>query len=944
MTTLSQRTFSSGEISPSLYARVDLVKYATGLRTCKNAIVLRYGGVSNRPGTQYVGEVSDSTKQVRLVPFIFSDDVTYVLQFGEYYMRVIRDGAQVTEGALPITAISVGLTTEVTIPAHGYTNGDEIFLEGIQGTTELNFRNFKIEVVDPNIVRLILMDGTTNLNSTGYGAYTSGGEAKKIYEIATPYDEIETLDFNYVQSADIITIAHPSYPPYEILRFGETDWQLQKVAFLPTTAQPTSVTASGGPSGSETFRYAVTAIDATGEESLVGTGVDLYTTDSGVDTGGGDFDISVFDSGTGLEDGDEIFFLTMGNVTDLTNRLFTVDDVQASYFKLLDTKSSDYPAWNGATQGTYRKAFVKITGKGTPTTASPITISWTAAPGAVEYNVYKENNGVYGQIGVASGTSFKDINITPNNSFTPPKGVNPFVGIGNYPATVTYVQQRLTFASTDNEPEKIWMSRTGNFKNFTKSSPSQSDDSIQFTMAGRQVNQVRNLVDLGRLVILTSGGEWALEGGQDGVITPSTLNTKQYSYNGSGFLAPILIDGAALYQQARGSIIRDLGYDFQVDGYKGNDLTIFSAHLFDKFTIVDWAYQQIPQSVLWVVRSDGVLLGMTYVKNQEILAWHRHDLGGFVENVSVIPEGNEDVVYVTVRRTVNNLSKRYIEVFNTRQITNIVESKFMDSNLTYDGRNYNASHTMTLSGGTAWDNTENITLTSSISYFSSADVGNAIHFTDNNGDPLRLLITSFNSDTEVVGTPHKVIPFELRTVPLPTWTKAVDEVEGLWHIEGKEVAVFGDGFVVASPNNASYTTVSVANGKIALDKPYGVIHVGLPYLTDLETLDIDSQEGETLADKQKIVGEVTLLVEETRGVWVGPRPPSDDTVDPLEDLQEFKLRNTEDYESPPSLITDNISMNIKPEWNSNGRVFIRQVDPIPLTVLSVNPAGKYPFN
>jgi len=458
-------------------------------------------------------------------------------------------------------------------------------------------------------------------------------------------------------------------------------------------------------------------------------------------------------------------------------------------------------------------------------------------------------------------------------------------------------------------------------------------------MAGRQVNEVQSLIDLGRLVILTTGGEWSAEG-DGGVITPTTINTKQYSYNGSGDLQPIVIDGAAIYQQARGSIIRDLTYNFEISGYSGNDLTIFSAHLFDKFTIVDWSFQQIPHSILWVVRSDGVLLGMTFVKSQQVIAWHRHDFGGLVENVSVVPEGNEDTLYVTVKRTINGKSVRYVEKLTSRQINDIVDNKFMDSHLSYDGRNTNTSHTMTLSGGTTWEYTETLTLTSSTSFFSANDVGNAIHYQD--GEVLRLTITEYTSATEVQVKPHKTVPVTYRSQAVSEWEKAVDELTGLWHLEGKDVAIFGDGFVVASPNNASYDIVTVANGKVTLDKPYAVIHVGLPYLSDIETLDIDTPNGETISDKSKIVGEVNMFVEETRGIFVGPKPPSG--TDPLENLVEFKLRDVEDYDSPVSLTTDNISVNIKPEWNSNGRVFVRQVDPIPMTILSVSPAGKFPFS
>lgn len=935
MTTLAYRSFSSGEISPSLYARADLTKYATGLRTCKNNSVLRYGGTANRAGTSFIGEVSDSSDSSRLIPFIFNSNQTYVLEFGDYYMRVMQNGLHLTETATVITGVTQADPAVMTITAHGYSDGDEVYINSVAGMIELNNRNFKVSSSTANTFELQLMNGT-GLDSTGYTAYVSGGTSEKLYEIVTQYAESEVSALNYVQSADIITLAHPSHPPAELARTGDMAWTLSDIAFQPTTDKPTAIASTQGGSGSETYRYKVSAISETdSEESLPGIdGTPLTITaitqaDPAV----------VTITGHGLTDNDEIFIDGIVGMTELNNQIYFVDNVTANDFELVGVDSTGYGAWISG--GIANRVFTELTSAAVPTTSAPHVVSWTKVDGATSYNIYKETNGVYGQIGVASGTSFDDINITPNTSFTPPSSRNPFIGEGNYPSVVTYIQQRLAFAAPDNDTERVDLSRVANFKNFTKSKPSQDDDAITFNMVGRQVNEVESMVDLGRLVILTTGGEWSAAGNDAGIIKPTDINTKQYSYNGSGPLSPIVIDGSAIYQQARGSIIRDLGYDINTDGYKGNDLTIFSAHLFDKYTIVDWSFQQIPHSILWVVRSDGTLLGLTLVRSQEVVAWHRHDLGGLVKNVCVIPEGNEDVVYVTVEREIDGETRKYIEKISTRQISLIEDSKFMDSNLTYDGRN-TGSTTMTLSGGTTWEYTESLTLTSSASFFASTDVGNSIFMRGSSDEIVRCQITAYTGATEVTVKPHKTVPEALRTIAITNWDKAVDQVGGLWHLEGKEVAIFGDGFVVASPNNVAYDKITVENGLITLDKQYAVIHVGLPYYSDIETLDIDLPEGETLADKAKNVSEVTLFIEDTRGIWIGGSPPTDDDSNPLEGLTELKIRDTEDYDSPVSLTTDNVSVNIRPEWNSNGRVFIRQIDPIPMTILSVNPSGKFP--
>ena len=240
--------------------------------------------------------------------------------------------------------------------------------------------------------------------------------------------------------------------------------------------------------------------------------------------------------------------------------------------------------------------------------------------------------------------------------------------------------------------------------------------------------------------------------------------------------------------------------------------------------------------------------------------------------------------------------------------------------------------------GSGWTYTDTLTLTASTSTFFSSDVGNQIFLYDNAGDIVRFTIDAYTSATIVTGRPHKTVPATLQATNASSWAKAVDEITGLWHLEGKQVSVFADGFVAANPNNASYETVTVSEGKISLDKDYALVHVGLPITSDLETLDIESFQGETLSDKKKNVSRVTMFVESSRGIFSGTKPPVGS--DNLEGLDELKIREDESYDSSVSLRTGVVDINIRPEWNSNGRVFIRQVDPLPLSVLSIVPTGQ----
>lgn len=936
MTSLTQRSFSGGEIAPSLYARVDFSKYATSLRTCRNMYILRHGGAANRPGSMFVAEVADSSKVVRLIPFVFNNEQTYVLEFGEQYMRVHRNGLQLTDSQATITNVTQANPGVVTTSAsHSYSNGDEVFISGVGGMTDLNGRNFKIAGVTSNTFQLQDMDGN-NFDTTSLDAYTSGGQSDRVYEISTNYTESQVSELKFVQSADIVTIVHPSHPPAELSRTGNVSWTLEDISFDPGVAKPTGLNVFSGGAGSETFKYKVTAIqEDTLEESLagvdsVGRGISNITKANP----------AVVTTAThGYTTGDEVELTNITSMTELNGRVFKIDVLTTTTFELRGIDSTNYTTFTSG--GTSRRTHDVITGAAAPTPANPHAISWQPVTGALEYNVYKEENGVYGLIGVAGGTGFDDTGITPDLSATPPIYRNPFLDPDNYPSTVTYYQQRLGFANTNNETEKVFFSRTGDFKNFSIRSPLQDDDAVTFTMAGRQVNAVEHMLDLGKLLILTTGGEWSVGGGGvDGVLTPTTVNTQQYSYNGSSNLPPIVIGGNALYVQARGSIVRDLGYDIAVDNYRGNDLTILSNHLFEGFTLTDWAYQQVPHSVLWCVRSDGVLLGLTYVREQEMFAWHRHDFtDGTVENVCVVPEGDEDFLYVTVKRTINGSTRRYIERVGTRQINDVEDVTLLDSHLSYDGRNTNESIDMTLTGS-GWTYTDDLTLTANSPVFTSTDVGNVIELTSGT-DIIRATIKAYTSTTVVTVRPNRTVPASLQATATTSWIKAVDELSGLWHLEGKDVAVVGDGFVVASPANESYDTITVTNGKITLARPYGVIHVGINYTSDIETLDIDLPQGQTMADKNKAITAVTMFVESSRGIWVGAKPPSG--TDPLEGLTEMKLRDDEGYDAPPSLETGPIEINMEGEWNNNGRVFVRQVDPVPLTILSVSPSGWIPI-
>jgi hypothetical protein len=325
-----------------------------------------------------------------------------------------------------------------------------------------------------------------------------------------------------------------------------------------------------------------------------------------------------------------------------------------------------------------------------PTDAAPHVLAWDVHADAVEYNVYCDpyGNGVFGLIGVASSNSFNNPGLEPDFSLTPPIDRTPFVSADTRPHVSTHYQQRRFYAQSNANPQGIEGSRVGFPNNFGRSSPLQDDDGLTFSIVGKLYHPVRHILGLKRLCVMTDAGVW-LVGKEQEPLTPSTLNADQHGYSGvAADVRPVVIGESVIYAQKSKKIIRDLRFDQQVDGLAGRDVTVFGAHLFEGHEIDRMDFQEAPDSIVWCVRDDGVLLGMTYSREYDMMAWHRHDTDGDFEQICVVPEPDGDVLYAIVRRTIGGVSKRYIERMEQRDIREgffNLDSFFVDSGLTYDG-------------------------------------------------------------------------------------------------------------------------------------------------------------------------------------------------------------------------------------------------------------------
>lgn len=313
------------------------------------------------------------------------------------------------------------------------------------------------------------------------------------------------------------------------------------------------------------------------------------------------------------------------------------------------------------------------------------TITFDAVTGANYYSVYRLEAGVYAFIGVTTTTELIDEGITPDVTRTPPNAQNPFDGAGDYPAAVTYYEQRRTFAAPVSGPQTLWFTRSGTESNLNTSVPVRDDDAITFRIAAREANTIRHLVPLQDLIVLTQAAEWRVGSSVD-VLTPTTISIRPQSFVGSAHAAPLVVNNNLIFVSSRGGHVRELGFSNDAGGYITNDLSLRASHLFDGYTIADTAQSKSPYPICWFVSSTGELLGLTYIPEQSVAAWHRHSTtNGSFESVCALPEGDEDFVYVVVRRSINGSTVRYVERMASRRFEDVEDSFFVDAGTRYEG-------------------------------------------------------------------------------------------------------------------------------------------------------------------------------------------------------------------------------------------------------------------
>lgn len=736
--------FTGGELSPRLDGRNDLAKYSSGCKTLQNMVVYPHGSAARRPGTSFVAEVKTSSAFTRLIPFEFSTEQTYILEFGNNYIRFYKDSGAILESNKTITAITKANPGVVTSSSHGFSNGDTVVISGVVGMTQVNGKRFKVASVATNTFALQDIDGN-NVNTSSYTTYVSGGVANRVYTLTTTYETADLPEIKFAQSADVMYICHPDFPVRKLSRTGHTNWTITNVDF------------SNGPFLDHNIT--TTTLNPSNRQAGQTTTVTASST-------------------TGINDDN-------GFTSDDIGRLVHFDD---GHFKITSITSTTVVV------GTVIKTF----------TASAASTDW--ALGA-----WSEYTG--------------------------------------YPSCVTFYEQRLVFAGTQHQPQTLYFSKSGDYENMDDNyhGTVADDDAVIYTIASNQVNAIRFLSATRTLIVGTVGGEFSVSGGgTDDPVTPTNILIKKQSNHGCANIDAIPVGNVTLFLQRAKRKIRELAYNFDVDGYVAPDMTILAEHI-SETGINEMSYQQEPNQIIWCVRGDGKLIGLTYQREQQVVAWHQHIFGGafgtgiaMCESIATIPTDDKEYqTWVIIKRTVNGVTRRYIEYINQFDFdeTDNTNFNFLDSQLAYSG-------------------------------------------------------------------------------------SATTTITGLDHLEGQTVSVLADG--------STHPDKTVSGGSITLSRSSTKVKVGLKYTSLLQTMRIDAgaQNGTSQA-KTKRIYNITVRLYESVGVEVGPD---------LNNMEAIPFRSSAAaMDKAIPVYTGDKDIEFRGNYESDGFIFVRQTQPLPLTILSLYP-------
>ncbi len=1049
-------SFASGEWAPKLQGRVDIQKYHAGAALLRNWYVdYSAGGASTRQGTKFINQCK--ARGARLIPFQPSSTLSFVLEFGAFYIRFISNGSYILESAVAIQSIT-GSPVTVNSTANGYSNGDWVFISGAY---------YIVTNAATNSYQLTDLFGN-NVTSL------SGTSAQRVYTLASPYAAADLFansftgnpGLKYLQNITSLIITHPNYAPAVLTEIAPNNWTLTNITFTPTIDQPV---VTGTPASGSTWNYiyVVTSVDANGQESsasssvTVNNGLILSTTSpitnkltwspvagavsyniyrsapvfgaantptgpalgfiANIAPAAGTSPVIFYESSPGIapdfsvgppvspSSGAGVQKITItnggsyttvpsvtisappaGGINAAARATLKANSISTGGASILQITFSDANgnAINPVNQAivnlpngvvalvasatnpggtTWNVVSLTITGGGTissgtaPTTgnvptsigstvsgytgtylAGSVTLGWTlgSVPVTQSGSGYLTAPSVTFSAGAGTatatlGATFGGISINP-------------LGTGN-PGVPGFFQERLCLAGPVGAVQSYFMSQPAFFYNFNVSFPSADNDAISGTIVGEDLNDIRSLVDSpAGLIALTGKGAWIINGGggisSQTPITPSNQTANPQAFNGANDLRPIKINKEILYGTNKGNYFRDLTYNIYANIYSGEDITVYSNHLFFGHYSLDWAWSEEPFKTLWVVRDDGILLSLGYVKEQELVGWARHDTDGqFKSACSVIENVNGnivDAVYFIVERLINGQLVQYVERYADRYFPYGYEDSWSVDCALQTQPASSPAGTLTISGD-------------------GSSVGNVVTLSDTADSPFTsgmassqwvvragggiYKITGFTSTSSVTATVQRVPPTinQYTNVPFPVTTgfsiwQPITTVSGLTQLVGKTVTGVADGAVV-SPQVVS------ASGTITLGSAATKVTLGIAYTPQLKTLPLDLGEPTTQSKRKKIAA-LTMRVVDTLGLqvgisfsnMVGMRDLAIGAI-PSNAVGVFSVTDLVNPSSYPISQMIDAFQVLDPAWQEIGQYCISQPLPYPATIVAIIP-------
>lgn len=740
-----------------------------------------------------------------------------------------------------------------------------------------------------------------------YGQIQSGGGP---YEVTTPYTDVSRL--RYTQSADVLYLVHPDHPPMKLERFGQTNWQLVQISFID------------GPYRSiNTSQVTATAAATTGSNVNVTLGPQ-QSVENCADNGVGLIRVTI--TAHGWETGQPIF---IGGVVGTTeaNGDWIITVVDADNFDLQGSTFVNAYVSDGTLQptGTANPA-VKFDSFaiGTPLRLEVGgTWGWGyvvgyATPGVLSVNIQSAFGGT-------SATKSWSLGLWQQGP------VN-----NNYPSTVAFHEDRLGFSGTPSEPQRIDLSRTADYENFSPSEPDGSvvdSDALDFSLNANDVNLVQWLnSDEKGLLAGSVSAEWVMRPSLSAeALTPTNVSAKRSTKWGSAAINSVQVGKSTLYVQRGGRKLREFMYYFDIDGYRSTDLTELAEHITGS-GVIDMTYQSIPISVVWLVRNDGALLGMTYDRDMAQLrvGWHWHFLGGqsdaagtppIITSVATIPnpDGTRDDVWMVVQRWINGAA-----VFSIEYMTKIFEdidrqenAFFLDCGLTLNNPLSmeaatqanpivisSTAHGLSNGNTVLIDNVVGMSQLNKNVYTVAAATTDTFELKDSNGN----FIDSTTFCPYVSG--GKI------------W-KRVTTISGLDHLKGETVAILADGANI---------TPQVVNGsgQITLPSPAAVVSVGYDYNSDGELLRLEAgaRNGTSLG-KNRRTHRIGAMLHRSQGLSLGRSFTSN--LDPVQ----FPAQETSG--AAPALFSGIVSQTSDFDYDFDNQICFRASGPLPCTILAIMP-------